>query len=92
MLDINEMLKKMTKVGKQHFLYAYLEPMGSFKDRLWLVARDEDLVQMCSWVPRFKVIEFYAEKRDVESIIESQPYMKRPVVKSSMMIEKIEEP
>lgn len=75
--------------------YPYLEPIGSFKDGLRLVARDEDLVEMCSWVLRFKLIEFYAKKRDRESIIhmfKSQSYVKKSEVKSLVVIEEIEEP
>lgn len=53
-LDINQTLKKVTK-KRGPMLYSYLEPMGDFKTRLRLVARDEDILCMCEWVPRFKV-------------------------------------
>lgn len=45
---------------------------------------------MCGWVLRFKVIEFYDEKSDFESIInilKTELYMKKPKVKSLVVIE-----
>lgn len=71
---------EITKVKKQTMLYTYLESLGTCKDDLRLVSSDEDLFEICSWVLRFKVILFYADRRGVESLIsilKNQLYMKK---------------
>lgn len=54
--------------------YACLKLVRTFKDGLSLVARDEDLVEMCRWVTRFKVTEFYTIKREAKSIYLSKKF------------------
>lgn len=92
-LDINQMLKKVTK-KRGPMLYSYLEPMGDFKTGLRLVVRDEDILCMCEWVPRFKVIEFYyedREKKEIIQILKNQPYMELEPKKSFVVIEQLDD-
>lgn len=92
-LDINAILKKVTKeMGSM--LYCYLEPIRDYKIGLRLMARDSDILSMCEWVPRFKVIVFYYENRakeEVIKILKSQLYMKLEPVKSSVVIEQLDD-
>lgn len=67
-LDISEMLEEL-KLFEVSILYCYLEPTGDFKTGLRLVTCDNDILSMCSWVPRLKVIEFYAERRKEKKLL-----------------------